>query len=468
MTTTTSAPHGIIEHIDPNSIVLETNVRTTVTLDPEFVASIRSNGVLVPAFGWRDAHGNVHVRAGQRRTLAAREAGIPTMPVYIIGDADEDTARRVIEQLVENEHREALTDAERVEAWKQLELEGLSVTQIAKRTGTKRDRIKTGLTVAASETGTLLVAGAGLTLDQAAELIEFEDDPETVANLTEIAGTNPDYFPVAVQTARNDREIAAFREKIEAEHAAKGHRILDNWPSHDEATPYRLHQVTDAGNNRITNDYVDGKPGIAVYVNVWNAENYQVKYYVDDLDAAGLLLLPDTSTGPRKGPMTDEEKAERRTLIANNKEWDAAETVRREWVGNLLGRKTLPKDAARVAATLMTTARHEIGEAISHGNHLAADLLGLTGTDTYYDNRLANYLTDHPTKTAQVTLAIALGGIEASTDRDTWRSPNPRAAAYLQALNAWGYPLTPVEKIAAMLTEPQAETAPHTTTEAQE
>jgi len=31
----------------------------------------------------------------------------------------------------------------------------------------------------------------------------------------------------------------------------------------------------------------------------------------------------------------------------------------------------------------MTIARHEIGEAISHGNHLAADLLGLTGTDTY-------------------------------------------------------------------------------------
>lgn len=465
MTTITSASHGTIEHIDPNSVVLETNVRTAVALDPEFVASIRSNGVLVPAFGWRDADGNVHVRAGQRRTLAAREAGIPTMPVYVIGGADEDTARRVIEQLVENEHREALTDAERVEAWKQLELEGLSVTQIAKRTGTKRDRIKTGLTVAASETGTLLVAGAGLTLDQAAELIEFEDDPETVANLTEIAGTNPDYFPVAVQRARNNRAATALREKIEAEHAAKGHRILDDWPSHEI---YSLRKVSTADGEPVTEEDVDGKPGIAVYVDVWNAKSYQVLYYVDDLEAAGLVLRPEADTGPRKGPMTDEQKAERRTLIANNKEWDAAETVRREWVGNLLRRKTLPKDAASITATLMTVARHEIGDAISHGNHLAATLLGLEGIDTYYENRLATYLTDHPTKAAQVTLAIALGGVEHSTDRNTWRSPNPRAAAYLQALNAWGYPLTPVEKIAAMLnTEPEAATEPDTTTESQ-
>jgi len=66
---------------------------------------------------------------------------------------------------------------------------------------------------------------------------------------------------------------------------------------------------------------------------------------------------------------------------------------------------------------------------------------------------------------AQVTLAIALGGVEKSTDRNTWRSPNPRAAAYLQALHAWGYPLSPVEKIAAML---NTETEPDSTTEAQE
>src|SRR5690606_17240152 len=114
---------------------------------------------------------------------------------------------------------------------------------------------KAGLTVAANDTATRLVAEVGLTLDQAATLIEFADDPQIVADLTEIAGSEPDYFPVAVQSARNERAAAVLREKVEAELAAKGHRILSASPKWDEVTPYRLHQVTDEGGNRITSDY---------------------------------------------------------------------------------------------------------------------------------------------------------------------------------------------------------------------
>lgn len=55
----------------------------------------------------RARYGNVLVRAGQRRTLAAREAGTTTIPVYIV-DADEATVERIIQQMVENDQREAL------------------------------------------------------------------------------------------------------------------------------------------------------------------------------------------------------------------------------------------------------------------------------------------------------------------------------------------------------------------------
>ena len=41
----------------------------------------------------------------------------------------------------------------------------MSVTQIAKRVGAKRERVKTGLAVAASDTGTSLISEQGLTLD---------------------------------------------------------------------------------------------------------------------------------------------------------------------------------------------------------------------------------------------------------------------------------------------------------------
>lgn len=55
----------------------------------------------------RARYGNVLLRAGQRRTLAAREAGTTTIPVYIV-DPDEATVERIIQQMVENDQREAL------------------------------------------------------------------------------------------------------------------------------------------------------------------------------------------------------------------------------------------------------------------------------------------------------------------------------------------------------------------------
>ena len=39
---------GTIEHIDPTRIEVEANIRTTIKLDPVFVASIREYRVLTP------------------------------------------------------------------------------------------------------------------------------------------------------------------------------------------------------------------------------------------------------------------------------------------------------------------------------------------------------------------------------------------------------------------------------------
>ena len=72
--------HGTIEHIDPNEIQVETNVRTIVKVDPALVASIREFGVLEPVVCRRSEDGTVSVRMGQRRVLAAREAERATVP----------------------------------------------------------------------------------------------------------------------------------------------------------------------------------------------------------------------------------------------------------------------------------------------------------------------------------------------------------------------------------------------------
>ncbi|MDR7184596.1 ParB family chromosome partitioning protein [Microbacterium trichothecenolyticum] len=442
---------GTLEHIAPTALTVETNVRTVAPLDEGFIASIRENGVLTPILAWRAQDGTLHVRAGQRRTLAAREAGIDTIPAYIVDAADDDTARRIVEQLIENDQREELTDADRIQAWRALELEGLSATAIAKRTGTKRDRIKIGLAVAASETATGLVAASGLTLDQAAILLEFDGDDETVAELTDVATTEPGYFPVAVERARQERAAREAKEKVEQEEAAKGHRILTERPGYSGA-PYRVRMLRTAEGEPVEVEGILGKPSVAVYVATYYGGEARAEYFVDDPAAFGFTVQEDTyggTSGAQSGPMTDEQKAERKELIANNKEWDAAETVRREWVAQFLARKTTPKNAQTVIADALTSAQWKIADGLTHGSSTAKAFLGIE--DNHQGDDLSDYLTAHPNRATHVTLAMVLGGIEQNTNRQTWRSPSADTAWYLRTLQEWGYTLCPVEKIAAML-----------------
>lgn len=445
MTTTTAPEQGTLEHLDPESLILDPNVRSDVELDKVFLASIEEHGVFTPILGHR-VDGAVHVRAGQRRTLGARQVKCATVPVYVI-EGTGDEAERIIVQLIENDNRAALNEAERIAAWRQLELEGLSVTQIAKRTGNARDRIKTGLTLAGNETGTTLVAEFGLTLDQAAALLDFEDDQDTVAALTEVAYSQPDYFPVAVEKARTERKHQQMIAEAEAEELAKGHRVLAEHPVYGEA-PYALHHFENADGTKLRAEDVTGKEGVAVRIYVNYNHDVIRSYYLDDPKAHGHEVPVLTGSGAPKGPMTDEQKAERKALIANNKEWDASVTVRQEWLSALLSRKTLPKGADQVIAMCLTLGGPLVAQSMERGSAIACKLLGL---EQVPGNGLDAYREKHPTRARQVTLAVVLGGIEQTCDRYTWRNPSERTARYLQALAEWGYPLCPVERIAAKL-----------------
>ncbi|WP_416445443.1 ParB/RepB/Spo0J family partition protein [Leucobacter sp. HNU] len=459
--TTQSAPAtpGTIEHLDPATLVIETNVRSEVALDPEFLDSIRDSGVITPIIATRAADGQVHVRAGQRRTTAAREVGLATVPVYVV-DAQGTEADRIIVQLAENEHRIELTQGDRIEAWKQLTFEGLSVAQIAKRTGAKRDQIKTGIAVAKADSGKQLLS-EGLTLDQAAILLEFEDDPEAVKQLTEYAITDPGYFPHAVERERRDRADRAECAPLIAEVEKQGVTVLTERPYHGEA-PFPIRGLRKADDSAVEVEDVIGKEGVFATV-IKYATGPRAEYYVQDPEALGFKLSESyygISGGAKKGPMTDEQKAERKELIANNKAWDASETVRREWLAQFFARKTMPKNAVAVTAEMLTVSYYAVSDAMRTGSGYAAELLGVKGTSR---QALADYLASHPTKDKHVALAIALAAVEKSTDRQTWRSPRTETARYLVALSEWGYSLSPVEKIAAAPALP-AETEPETET----
>ena len=162
-TPSTEAPnagieHGTLEHLDPTLLDVGDNVRDDAALSKGFIASIAELGVLVPITGVRDPERSevVRVRNGQRRTLAAREAGLASVPVYVLptrstaADANQETIDRIVHQIVTNDQKEDLTDAQRARGIQQMIDTGMSVTRAAKKLSVAKDTIKAAETAAKS------------------------------------------------------------------------------------------------------------------------------------------------------------------------------------------------------------------------------------------------------------------------------------------------------------------------------
>lgn len=438
---------GTIEHLDPTTLVIEANVRSNAPITAEFITSIRENGVLTPVLARRDEHGYVIVRAGQRRTLAAREAQLATIPVYVI-DADEKSAERIVQQIVENDQRTELTTADRTAAWAQLAFEGVTPATIAKRTGTKTATIKAGLAVAESAVVTEVLHEHELTLDQAAVLLDFQDDADARDQLVQVATTDPRQFAHTAQRLRDEQERQARIAQVQAEHAERGFQILDRADASDEGTAWvRMSSLRTSKGEWVTVEHISEAPARGVIVETnWGGE-VSSTYFVQDVDALGFTY----AHGAPAAPDTDEEKAaksaERRILLANNKAWAASEKVRRAWVSALLSRKTLPKDTDRAIALGLSAQRFAVSSAMGRGNELAHTLLGIEQPTGYNVDALTALVESNAAKSRLVSLAVVLAGQEANTSKESWRRGDERTAVYFRQLAAWGYDLSPVEQI---------------------
>jgi len=440
-------------HVPAADVVIENNVRTAADLDPAFLASVKQHGVLLPTIGYRNADGAVVVRDGQMRVLAAREADV-TVPVFVTA-RDDSTAKRIAEQLVANERRTALSDGDRLAAYRQLEIEGLSVTAIAKETGTKRDTVKATLAVAKSEAATRAVTDSALTLDEALLFAEFQDDPEAIAELQGCVDDGyAEELSFMAERIRQDRQSKADMARITGEWEAKGVRVVT---SEDDYTS--LSSLTDAEDDADERPVLDADAhatdcsGHAVMLQAWGEhaaiavcttpEAHHAKYpryaFPGSRPAAEL-------TEEEAAEQKEAEKAARRELIANNKAWDAADTLRTEFVKSLLQRKTLPKDWTMFAAVAGTRHGWTMRTDNSGG---VVDLLSIESGTGYGANAVATWVEQHPAKAPHVTLAVVLSAFENAANRDWWRRPTTEGAAYLNQLAAWGHRLTDVEKIAA-------------------
>jgi len=109
----------------------------------ELADSIRQQGIIQPIIAEDAGDGSYIIIAGERRTRAARLAGLTEVPVILRKYSDE---KRMVVSLIENIQRSNLNPIEEASAYKQLmELEGVSQDEVASRVGKNRATVANAL-----------------------------------------------------------------------------------------------------------------------------------------------------------------------------------------------------------------------------------------------------------------------------------------------------------------------------------
>jgi len=438
--------------LDPRSLAAHPrNIRDDLGDLEGLTASIAAVGVIEALTVVPLADGGHRIVAGHRRCAAAILADQATVPCLMRPElaADDDDnaghAGHVARMVGENLHREGISAIEEARAYQTMLDPGVSKADIARQTGQPRKRVLKGLGVirAGAELGESLQA-ANLTLDQAAAVASYAEDPEVAAALIAAAADGDGAFAHAVSRAKQDR---AERRKLAAAAAAlteAGVTVVDE-PEYD--SPARdLHRLTHDGKTLDVEGH-QSCPGHAAYISVrWNGD-IGVEYVCTDPEGNGdadrwaSSGASSPTPGTAGGPMTDEQKAERKALIAANKAMRAATETRRSWVRDYLARRSTPKGALRYATEVLTQRDHRglISRWFSGMPNQAEtevlDALGIT--------------TGPPASEARLPLAIlaqVAGAIESGIHPQSWRNPDHTDAAWLSFLAGQGYELAEIEQ----------------------
>jgi ParB family chromosome partitioning protein len=469
--------------VNPRDLIIGPNVRTEADLDKDFkgfAKDIGNRGVRAPIIVQRNADGELVVVEGQMRTLAAVDAGKPLVRVLVEPDlAADEKAReitRIVNQLGDNFHRTANTEADEIRATQQLVLNyGVSARALEQLRSIPRKRAQALVSVARSAAASRSVTDGIADLTQAAVFVEFDGDDDAIAVLTECMRKDPARFDHVAQALRDDREETRLRAEVTAQLVEQGLAVIDEPDTYGGPVrplrELRATEKTQAG-TRVSVKRHAKCPGHAAYLE-YADKRIEVVYVCTDFreHKHPLLWASTVSTAveatARGGSWTEEQKAERRTVIRNGKAWDSATTVRRSWLSDFAARKTPPKDAAAWMARMQAEGSPALRAAMEQDHPLAVDLLGLTPKEgrSRYRRAESHPIADAaetatPGRAAMLSLVMLLAAIEESTDRRrTWDTPSREQIAYFTRLAAWGYPPEDVEKLVIAHGHP-AETAP--------
>lgn len=465
-----------LHHVPPGDLLLERNIRD-VTPSDELVASIKAIGLCEPITAVTNTDGRLVVRFGHRRTVASMKAKLKTVPVYVLGPDQTDTdaeVTRIISQRDENTHRGGLTAADEVGVVEQLSLLGLSADQMVEQARLSRENVTTALAVSGSKMAKSVTEKyESMTLDQALVVAEFEEDPDTVKALVVAAVDQPGQFAHIAQQARDEMLRENHRQQLVHELAKAGVFLFKERPEHHHPKIARLSEgrLRD-GDKTITPANHAKCPGHAAYLALgWEwvdaddktvddtkvdreqhrqVQRWQVGFVCRDWKKHGHTDSWASGSGsrPKADDMTEAErekaKAARRLIIDNNKAWDSAATVRREWLAVFATSKTAPKGTgAFLAAAVEFDLQHVLDY---QANHFAAVWLDVRNPTGY--GKAAAAASEG--RALVIALVQVLGRYEAGMGKDDWRHDGTanRTGRYLRFLESAGYPLSDVEKFA--------------------
>jgi ParB family chromosome partitioning protein len=457
-----------LRQVDPRALLDNPDNARRPERDREGLApSIVALGILTPPLVRNTDTGELVLIAGERRKYSAIAAGLATIPVYVRNDLS--PVHQVAGMLVENIGRDDLTPVEEAVAIQQLAgFDGVTQKDITAMTGIKATKVRQALIVVRSDIATEVAGRYDLTLDQAAVVAEFGDDPEAVKLLTAAAVKQPEQWPHVVARLRRERDD---RQRYEAVAVAltgsgwpvvelesgywlpEGARWLDDLPSvKGKALTVAKHR-TCPGHAAAIIESTEDDGYAAAYLCLDPIGNDHVTLDEGDGETPGRASVGESSVAHESGGWTEGQKAERRLVVANNKAWDAAEQVRLAFVTELLHRRTTPKGTLRfVTETLLS----DPAVATSGDDRDLDRVLGHVHGEQepregdWWARPAATALLDQATPDARLPmllLAQVVAGIEATTGRSSWRTPSGRLARYFSYLESVGYGVSDVEHL---------------------
>ena len=316
----------------------------------------------------------------------------------------------------------------------------------------------------ASEVAKAAAAKHALTLTDAALIAEFEDNQDVIRDILSAVKDGYSTEHIA-QRARDARDRQQAYEQAAAALTEAGVAVIDR-PGHTErAKELRETRLVNKNGTTKKNAPTEAEhascPGHAAYLSVdtWSTPaRVRTTYLCTDPTGHGHHLY--SSSGgvsaagqPASGPMSEEQKAARRTLVANNRAWESAQKVRRSWIADAFATRTSPPKNAETFVALAVIHGERTEDYNSLYTTLSKGQSGYRATAALLSRAEAGT----PKQALMLALAFLVCEWESRTSRTTWRHPGERDRRYLTALIEWGYQPSDVEQL--ILATPTADEA---------